>query len=184
MPLPQRHALILFRQRTASRGSEQASIISTLCAASAQAAGPMRKILSRAARAVLTRAASGVPARDTSQAGAADLHGARRSQDGTRHRAGGPALLQRGVHGRQHERLLRREEKVEGASGAANGGLAGLRCTCDIANSMLMKASTRDIMMCAAFGERPDRARRGQHRDFSTSHVDFTPGAPLASEPI
>ena len=30
--------------------------------------------------------------------------------------------------------------------GTANGGLAGLRCTCDIANSMLMKASTRDIM--------------------------------------
>ena len=68
----------------------------------------------------------------------------------------------------------------EGASGAANGGLAGLRCTCDIANSMLMKASTRDIMTFAAFGERP-RARRGQHRDFSSSHVNFTR---LAYEPI
>ena len=73
----------------------------------------MRKILSRAARAVLTRAASGVPAHYASQAGAAVLHGARRSQDDTRHRAGGPALLQRGVHGRQHERLFRREEKGE-----------------------------------------------------------------------
>ena len=151
MPLPQRHALILFRQRTASRGSEHASIIGTLCAASAQAAGPMRKILSSAARAVLTRAASGVPAHDASQAGAAVLHGARRSQDDTRHRAGGPALLQRGVHGRQHERLSEEKKRVsEGASGAANGGLAGLRCTCDIANSMLMKASTRDIMTGAA----------------------------------
>ena len=69
----------------------------------------------------------------------------------------------------------------EGASGAANGGLAGLRCTCDIAKSMLMKASTRDIMTPRC--ERPDRARRGQHRDFSSSHVNFT-RAPLASEPI
>ena len=39
---------------------------------------------------------------------------------------------------------------------------------------------TKDIMTFAAFGERP-RARRGQHRDFSSSHVNFTR---LAYEPI
>ena len=66
----------------------------------------------------------------------------------------------------------------EGASGAANGGLAGLRCTCDIANSMLMKASTRDIITPRLVSA-PDRARRGQHRDFSSSPVNFTR---LASE--
>ena len=113
--MPRRHSLTLFRQRTASRGNEQASIISTLCAASAQAAG---RVVLDARRAVLTRAASGVPAHRASQAGAAVLYGARRSQDDTRHRAGGPALLQRGLHGRQYERLFRREEKgvSEGAT--------------------------------------------------------------------